>query len=238
MMILFTLRRLLRHWSTNLPILIGLTLAATFLSGMPGFANAAAEWSLQQSLENIPPNRRNIEISAPPSKMTGALYAYVIDTIGDLVQLRLTVQKANIDADPIQPILPIDDSNRLPPNGLIIWSFDQMTTLMRIVEGNWPEYSRPHTQEEIRRAMTQPPRIQAAISSDVASETGIKLGDMLLDLSGKEYLIAGIIEQIDPQSDAWWGDPTAFQITRQPGLNEDTIYIPLIISPISCRTSC
>jgi ABC-type antimicrobial peptide transport system permease subunit len=235
MMILFTLRRLLRHWSTNLPILIGLTLAATFLSGMPGFANAAAEWSLQQSLENIAPNQRNIEISASPSKMTGALYAYVIDTIGDLVQLRLTVQKANIIADPIQPILPIDDSSRLPPNGLIIWSFDKMTTLMQVVEGSWPEYSPPHTQEEIRRAMFQPPRIQAAISSVVASETGIKLGDMLLDLGGKEYLIVGILQQIDPQNDAWWGDPTAFQITRQPGTNEDTIYIPLIISPLAIQ---
>jgi ABC-type antimicrobial peptide transport system permease subunit len=230
-MILFTLHRLLRHWSINLSILVGLTLAATFLAGMPGYANAAAEWSLQQSLENIAPNRRNIEISASPGKMTGALYAYVIDTIGDLIQLRLTVQKAAIEADSIQPILPTDDQSRLAPNGLTIWSFDQMTNLMRIVEGSWPEYSRPYTSEEIRRAMTQPPRIQAAISSSVASETGINLGDMLLDRSGKEYLIVGILEQQDPQSDIWWGDPTPFQITRQPGTNEDIIYIPLIVSP-------
>jgi ABC-type antimicrobial peptide transport system permease subunit len=235
MMILFTLRRLIRHWSTNLPILVGLTLAATFLAGMPGFANAAAEWSLQQSLQNIAPSRRNIEISASPGKMTGALYAYVIDTIGDLIKLRLTVQKTAIEADVNQPILPVDDLNRLAPNGLTIWSFDQMTNLMRIVEGSWPEYARPYTAEEIRRAMTQPPRIQAAISSVVASETGIKLGDMLLDRSGIEYLIVGILEQQDPHSDAWWGDPTPFQITRVPGTNEDTIFIPLIVSPLAIQ---
>ena len=235
MLILFTLRRLIRHWSTNLPILVGLALAATFLAGMPGFANAAAEWSLQQSLDNIAPSRRNIEISASVSKMTGALYAYVTETIGDIIQLRLTVQKVTLPADPNQPIIPLDESDRLAPNGLIIWSFDQMTNLLHIVEGSWPEYSRPHTQEEIRRAMTQPPRIQAAISSGVASETGLRLGDMLLDSSGYEYLIVGILEQLDPLSDIWWGDPTAFQITRQPGTNEDTIFIPLIVNQLAIQ---
>jgi putative ABC transport system permease protein len=235
MMIVFSLRRLLRHWSTNLSVLAGLTLAATFLAGMPGFANAAAEWSLRQSFENIAPSRRNIEINAGTSKMTGALYAYVIDTIGDLVQLRMIVQHAATAADPIQPFRPVDSLERVKPNGLTIWSFDNMTDLLRLAEGSWPEYSRPYTQEEIRRAMTQPPRIQAAISSKVAGETGIHLGDILLDTSGIEYFIGGIIEQIDPQSDVWWGDPTPFQITRQPGVNEDKIFVPLIVSPLALQ---
>ncbi|MFZ2096638.1 MAG: FtsX-like permease family protein [Anaerolineales bacterium] len=235
MMLIFSLRRLLRHWSTNLPVLVGLTLAATFLAGMPVFANAAAEWSLQQSFENIVPSQRNIEISAAYSKMTGALYSYVIDTIGDLIQLRLTVQQTVIGADAIQPIVPVDDLPRQEPNRLLLWSFDNLAGLLQIVQGSFPEYSRPYTPEEIRRAMSQAPRIQAAISSDVASETGIQLGDLLLDSSGIEYLIVGVIEPKDPQSDVWWGDPTTFQITRQPGVNEDTIYIPLIISPLALQ---
>lgn len=229
-MLLFSLRRLIRHWTTNLPVLVGLTLAATFLAGMPGFANAAAEWSLQQSFENIAPSRRNIEIRAATSKMTGAMYAYILDTIGDLIELRLTVQQTARSSDPAQPVIPVDDSERLNPNGLTLWSFDRMNDLLHLVEGDWPKYSPPHTPEEIQRAMTQPPRIQAAITAVTAGETGLRIGDMLLDTSGTEYSIVGIIERNEPQSDIWWGDPTPFQITRQPGLNEDTIFIPLILS--------
>ena len=230
-MIAFSLRRLLRHWSTNLPVLLGLTLASGLLSGMPGYANATAAWSLKQSFLNIPAAGRNIEINADPSTMTGALNTYMMEMIGGLVEFRLTVQNTSASANPLTPILSTDNSDRLKPNELTIWSFDKMTNLFHLAEGKWPEYTRPYTREEIQRAMTQPPLIQTAISKDIATETNIHVGDILVDASGIKYSIVGIIVQIEAQSDIWWGDPTPFQITRLPGTNEDTIFIPLIISP-------
>src|SRR4030042_640930 len=126
----FSFRRLLLHWSTNLPLLLGLTLASTLLAVMPGYATATAEWSLQQSFLNIPAAGRNIEIIAAPNVMTGRYYGYVVETIGGLVESRLTVQNKGISADPFTPILPIDSSERLKPNKLTIWSFDKMTSLL------------------------------------------------------------------------------------------------------------
>jgi len=235
MIIAFSLRRLLRHLSLNLPVLLGLTLASALLAGMPAYADMTAEWSLQQSFVNSSPAGRNIEINADPSVMTGALNGYIMETIGGLVQSRLTVQKTTISADHFKPVRPIDSSERLSPNELTLWSFDQMAVHFQLIEGNWPEYSRPYTQEEIMRAMLHPPPIQAVISKDSASQTGIRVGDTLVDADGINYPIVGIIEPVDAENDIWWGDLSPFHIVRQPGTNEDTIFLSLIIDPTALQ---
>ncbi len=231
MMFKFSLSRLLRHWKLNLPVLLGLTLASALLMCIPGYADITAHLSLRQSFQDQTPVSRNIEVTADSSVMTARLNAYIMEAFGDLITSRLAVQKIEFQSSPSAPIIAIDPGDHINPNGLIAWSFDRTDGLLRTVEGSFPDFSRPYTREEIQRAMTQLPVIQAAVSKEVANRVNLHLGDVLVEAGGYKFQIVGIIEQVDPHSDIWWGDASPFNVTFLPGTNEDTIIVPVIIDP-------
>jgi hypothetical protein len=84
----YTLRHLARHWRLNLVLLLGLILAAGLLAGLPSYAVGVAAQTLKSQLAAQPIPGRNIEISGDPGRLTGALYAKVAQTLGDLIAMR------------------------------------------------------------------------------------------------------------------------------------------------------
>ena len=88
----FALRRLFRHWRLNLAVLFGLTLASALLAILPSFAEATAENSLKQAIEDAPPIKRNIQVDGPSYALNAPLHGYVNETIGELKPMRLVVR--------------------------------------------------------------------------------------------------------------------------------------------------
>jgi putative ABC transport system permease protein len=227
-MIAYTLRHMIRHWRFNLVLLVGLTLAVGLLAGLPSFAEAVAARTLETELESETPAGRNVEVKGEQSLLTGALFAEVDHLLGHLLVMRVEKHSFRMEAA-ANTVDPVDGGSRLQVQLIKVWSFDRMRDLTRLVEGSYPIYEPPHTQEEIRQAMFSIPVLEAAISPRVSEQTGIKIGDVVYGESGYSFRIVGIIEPIDADSDAWWGDLTGFELGVLKGLNEDTLTLPLII---------
>ncbi len=229
-MIAYTLRHMMRHWRFNLALLVGLTLATGLLAGLPSFAEAVAARTLQTELESETPAGRNVEVKGEQSLLTGGLFAEVDHLLGDLLVMRIEKRSFRMNAA-VNTYDAVDEGVRLKVQLVKVWSIDRMRDLTRLVEGSYPIYEPPHTQEEIRQAMFSIPVLEAAISTRVSEQTGLKIGDMVYGESGYSFRIVGIIDPLDTESDAWWGDLTAFELGVLRGLNEDTLTLPLIIHP-------
>ena len=227
-MIAYTIRHMIRHWRLNLALLLGLTLASGLLAGLPSFAEAVAARTLSVELASQTPAGRNVEIKGEQSLLTGSLFAEVDQLLGDLLVMRVEKHTFRMPAA-FNTYDPVDDGSRQQVQLLKIWSFDRMRDLTRLVEGDYPIYEPPHTQEEIRAAMFSIPVLEAAISAQVAAQTGLMVGDMVYGESGYSFCIVGILEPVDADADVWWGDLTAFELGVLRGLNEDTLTLPLII---------
>lgn len=229
MLLRFSTRRLLRHWRLNLAVLLGLGLASGLLAGLPSFAVTIAANSLRYSLAETGPSGRNIEIGGLGFSLSGGLYKFISDELGDLLVKRMVVRNITMDVDPEIALIPSDENDRLVPQFITAWSFDKMRDTMRLLEGQWPEFYEPQTQQEIQRMMFHV-EIEAAIDVETASQLHLKIGDRLITNSTVEYLIVGIVKRLDPKDDIWWGDPTPFEPVFRPGINEDTIFVPVIVA--------
>ncbi len=229
-MIAYTLRHMIRHWRFNMALLLALTLASGLLAGLPSFAEAVAARTLAVELSSESPAGRNVEIKGEQSLLTGALFAEVDHLLGDLLVMRVEKHTFRMDAA-INTFDPVDGGPRQNVQLIKVWSFDRMRDLTRLVEGDYPIYEPPHTQEEIRAAMFSIPVLEAAVSVQVAAQTGLKPGDMVYGEGGYSFRIVGILEPLDADADVWWGDLTAFELGVLRGLNEDTLTLPLIIYP-------
>jgi hypothetical protein len=227
-MIGYTFRHMIRHWRLNLILLVGLTLAAGLLAGLPAFAAAIAIGTLETELAAETPAGRNVEIRGEQSLLTGGLFAEVEQLLGDMVVMRIEKRSLRMNAS-ANTVDAVDDGPRQKVQLIKVWSFDRMRDLTRLVEGSYPIYEPPHTQEEIRQAMFNIPVLEAGISTRVAEQTGLRIGDMVYGEDGYRFRIVGILDPIDPEADAWWGDLTAFELGVLRGLNEDTLTLPLII---------
>lgn len=225
----FSLRRLLRHWRLNLVVFFGLCLASALLAGLPSYAMATAARSLNQALVEAPAPERNLQIKGPGFALTVGLFGYIKDNLGDLVISRMEVNNLELTAADQNWIIPTDDSARLKPQRLTLWSFDKLSQYTRLVAGDWPVYTEPRTQREA----LAPPILQAVIAKDTVEQTGLKIGDEVFDSQRASFIITGIIERVDPMNDVWWGDESAFKLGIQPGLNEDTLILPLLVNPRS-----
>ncbi|NUM46644.1 MAG: hypothetical protein HUU38_18225 [Anaerolineales bacterium] len=235
MFLSFTLRRLLRHWTINLLVFLGLVLTGALVAGLPAFAQVVAADSLAQSLENSPVFSRNIIIHAPPSvtsfnaALKGVLDEHLGFMVVDLLEVRETTDLAfmipeNYDDNP---------ANLLHFN-LSIWSFDTLPGDTRLVEGHYPNYIAPSTSAT---AFRDPTPVEVAITPTVAKDSGLKIGDVLHIVSDSvEYRIVGIVEPVNPQDERWWGDPRPFQAQIIPGLNEDVIITPFLINSLTAST--
>ena len=226
-MILYTFRHMIRHWRLMLALLIGITVATGYLAGLPTHAEVIAAQTLAAELQDETPAGRNAEILGSPGILTGSLLASVDQTLGELLAMRVEQHSYRLQAAN-EPVVPVDGGSRLVVHYINVWSFEHQRELLSLVAGDYPGYEPPHTQEEIQRAMQQIPVLEACISSTVAKDTGIQIGDMVY-AEDYRFLVVGLVEPVDAASDAWWGDLSPFQLVIQPGINEDTRSLPLII---------
>lgn len=236
-LIKYAIRRIRRHWRLYVYVLLGLSFCSGLLAGLPAYSQTIATQSLQRSLEEGHPVERNIEIFGTNNILTGALLAYVDDNIGEILTERLEIRTVTVEVNSQNPVIPVDSDERLPPNLIKILSFDKLKLHSSLIEGQWPEYTPPATSEDKLRAMMKPPDIQAVIGTTAAQDMGLKTGDLIVDNTGRQFPIVGIVEPNDPQDDAWWGDTTIFEVYRRPGINEDTVFLSLLIHPSWLRES-
>ena len=226
-MIHFTIRHMIRHWRLILALLAGLTLVTGLLAGLPSYAESIAAQTLAAELEAETPAGRNAEIRGSPEVLTGALFAQVDQVLGDLLALRIEKHSYQLEAA-ADPVAPVDGGPRLEVHLINVWAFDHLRDATRLVEGDYPSYDPPRTQEEIRQAMFQIPVLEASISTQVAEETGIQIGDVVYG-GDYRFRIVGLVDPMDAESDVWWGDLTPFELVINPGVNEDTRMLPVII---------
>jgi putative ABC transport system permease protein len=229
-LLISTFRRLWIHWRLNLAVLLILTLASALLAGLPSYASLTAERTLSHSLAIEHPVGRNIEIRGPAFSMSGVMYRDIKELLGDFIRIRMDVRTKTVMTDEDEPVIPIDNNDRVPVHFISTWSIDKMRDTLILVEGDWPSYQEPQNQRDALR-----PKINASISEITAEETGLKIGDKLNDNSGITFTIVGIIQPIDPNDDIWWGDPTTFKPIFRAGINEDTVFVPIFINPTSMK---
>jgi len=227
-MIDYTLRHMIRHWRLNLVLLLGITLTVGLPAGLPSYARAIAGRTLTAELEAAPAAGRNIEIRGQQSILIPSFFATVDSTLGDLLSMRLEVHSFEMEVTS-EPVRAVDSGSRLEPQLVNVWAIDRPREVLQLVEGEWPTYEAPHTPEEIRQAMFQTPTLEAAIASQVAKQSGLKLGDMVYAGGDYSFRIVGILQPLDASSDVWWGDQSLFELGVLPGRNEDTITLPLFI---------
>lgn len=228
-------RRIFRHWSLYLFTLIGISLISGLLAGLPVYSQAITYHSLRTTLAEGHPIDRNFEVVGSTSVLTSGLWGLVNELIGDLIVKRLEIRTTQLGVNYQNPIITIEDKDIIKPNSLTVLSLDKMKSNAFLVEGDWPEFAPPSTREEIMSAMRKPPDIEAAIGVNAAQELGIKIGDIVIDYSGRHFPIIGLISPSDPEDDIWWGNTSIFGLSRKPGINEDTISITLIIHQNSLR---
>lgn len=215
----------------NFAVLVGLTVGAGLLGSLPAFASSTAAKALNASLSNAHPSVRNIQVNASPEILTSALNGFINESIGELVDERVSISHIQIEANATAPVI-IDQQEINANLGVIsVWSMDKLTRHAQLTYGDWPIVTYPQSQADALK----PPTIQAAITEDVSSATGLSIGDLLQDRDNFKYLVTGIVHINDPESDIWWQDNTPFYITREPGVNEDINILPIFIHPQSMK---
>lgn len=225
-------RHMFRHLGMNIAVLLCFSIGAGLLGSLPPFSASTAEKSLDAALENSHPSVRNIKVEGPSFILTSSLNGYINDSLGNLVDERISVSNTTRDVHPNEPIIREDQSAEQDLEGIWIWSFDKLNQHTTLIDGDWPVVTFPQSQAEALK----PPTIQSAISEEVASALQLQIGDMLQDRNEYKYLITAILNITDPTSDVWWQDSSTFSILIEPGLNEDTISAPVFISPTSMKT--
>ncbi len=226
----FTLRHLRRHWRLNLAVLLGLTLAAALLAGLPGYASAIAARSLDQSLAAAPPAARNLQVTTA-ANLSAGLYGRIQDSVEDLIQSRLEIRELVLQATP----LPRNSTallGKLPLQFLHLQSFDKLAQNVRVVDGRLP--LAPEPDENVNALL--PPPMEVALGLEAATHSGWAIGDRLTSTANIRLDVVGIVEPLDPHDDIWWGDLTPFDLVVMPGRNEDTNTLSLLVHPNTMRS--
>jgi putative ABC transport system permease protein len=227
----FALRRLFRHWRLNLAVLFGLTLASALLAILPSFAEATAENSLKQAIEDAPPIKRNIQVDGPSYALNAPLHGYVNETIGELNPMRLVVRQFRLQPAEGEFTTWLNNIEPNAPHSIGVWSIDKMQSTLQLIEGTWPVHSEPQSQAEALK----PPVIQAVIDHEVYTGTKLKIGDTITEENKAQFRIVGIVERLDPEHDIWWGDDFPFKVVYAPMGDFDAITIPVFINQTSMK---
>jgi putative ABC transport system permease protein len=228
-----TTQHMVRHLGMNLAVLFCLSVGAGLLGSLPSFAASAAERSLRASLENAHPTVRNIKVTAPASNLNSALSGYLNETLGDMLEERVQFSNIQRDAHPSGLIETRKEGNNIDIEKIWVWSFDKLSQHSSLITGEWPTVTYPKSQADALR----PPTIEAVISGDIASRLKIRTGDIFKDSNEYRYLVTGIIQFNDSTEDVWWQDNAPISITIEPGLNEDTIIMPIFIHQQSLKNN-
>jgi len=227
----FAFRRLFRHWRLNLAVLFGLTLASALLAVLPSFAEATAENSLKQAIEDAPPIKRNIQVDGPSYALNAPLHGFVNESIGELEPMRLVVRNFILQPAKGEFTKWLDNIEPNAPHSISVWSIDKMQATMQLIEGTWPVHTEPQSQAEALK----PPVIQAVVDHEVYAGTKLKIGDTITEENKAQFQIVGIVERLDPEHDIWWGDDFPFKVVYAPRGDFDTITIPVFINQNSMK---
>jgi putative ABC transport system permease protein len=210
----FALRHLLRHWRLNLAVLLGLTLAATLLAGLPGFATAIAADSLEQALEDAAPMRRNLFLSGRNMRgLSLPFFHEVQNATGDLVEERMVVRQVryalNVSEEQVQTLT---KAGGLAPNDVRLWAFSDLEDHVVVLEGRLPGAPAG----DGHGGLNVPPQ-EIALGVEAAEETGLAVGDTLLirgnyRINSVLLTVVGIVEPRNPRAEIWVGDLAPFDI--------------------------
>lgn len=222
------LRRLVRHWRVNLLLLAGLAFGAGLLAALPSYADTTAAAALEDALQKASISARNLQVSGAEAEMTPRNYSIVTENLGDLIQgsmeVRLAVLPAEAQLD--KQVIAVDETPRLPMNFIAPWYFEHRDEKLELLEGKWPAAGGEPPPEHL----FDPPTFQAAITPEIAAATGLKIDDRLVAQGGTEFRIVGLYQRRDPQDPIWWNDERAFELWFEPGLNEDTYFVSLLLA--------
>ena len=115
-----------RHLGMNLAVLLCLSIGAGLLGSLPPFAASTAERSLKATLENSHPSVRNIKVEGPSFILNSSLNGLINDSIGNLVNERISVSNTKRDIHPNEPMIRQNQDAEMGLEGIWIWSFDKL----------------------------------------------------------------------------------------------------------------
>jgi putative ABC transport system permease protein len=232
----FAFQHLRRHWRLNTAALLGLTLAAALLASLPIYAAAISARELNQSLDAANHAERSLLLTGDRYTFNNDVDKRLRENLGALFKDRLEVRQSVLEADPLPPDSQIGDAP-LAITSLRAYSFDKLSTMVRVLDGQFPDPIRLSDFDDPLR----PPPVPAIIGAHAADAAGVKIGDRLMGsdgFHGYDLDIVGIAEPLDPQDDLWGGDLSPFELeVDAANPNQDAITLPLIVASGSMRTT-
>jgi putative ABC transport system permease protein len=221
-LLIFTLRHLLRHWRMNLAVLAGMTLCAALLAGLPMYVAVIAGQSLEQSLEHARSSVRNLEVHGRHLSQGDA--DEIAAELGELVQERVEIREAVVDVE--RAVYQADGERRMIDEVLFLrlWSFPLENKTV-VLDGRLPKRLVVSEAEDV-------PVLEVAVGTRAAGTMDLALGDgFVLEHLSYRVRIVGVVEPADPTSDLWWSDQTLqpFSVERVGMTDVDNLYLSLLL---------
>ena len=224
MLIMFTLRHLVRHWRMHLAVLVGMTLCGALLAALPLYAAAIAGDSLSQSLNGAFAFVRNLEIRG--DHLSGAEREQLYSTFGAHVEADYELREALVDSERV--VYDAEEGLRRVDEVLFLrlWSIP-LGGHVTILEGRLPSAEPVGT---VNGKMV----LEAAVGARAREQIDVALGDeVVLEKAPYRVRVVGVVSPSDAGSDLWWSDPLLlpFNAEREPTNQVDKLYLSLILSP-------
>lgn len=229
-------RHLRQHWRLNLALLLGLTLAAAMMAGLPAYGDVIGTHGLHEMVlaYKAPPARHILISASEGARLDGAVYDVVEDKLDDVVVERIDVRQIKL------PVYeqPRELGESRPPQKfhyVRLWAFENLDQRVRAVEGRLPVY-----EESVHSAGSLPPPVlEVAIGVDGIHRTELSVGDVVTVTTPQGSMVVniiGIVEPLEPKADRWWGDQTTFGLhVKLLGRTVEIVTVSLFMPPQAMR---
>ena len=225
-------RHLRQHWGLNLALLLGLTLAAAMMAGLPAYGDAIGTHSLHEMVSSYraPPARHILISASEGARLDGDVYDAVETKLSDVLVERIDVRQIKL------PVYapPREVGKSRPPQKfhyVRLWAFEDLDQRVRAVEGHLPVYeASAHSVGSVPL-----PALEVAIGVDGIQRTELGVGDVVTVTTPQGSMamhVTGIVEPLEPKADRWWGDQTTFGIhVKLLGRSREIITVSLFVPP-------
>jgi putative ABC transport system permease protein len=221
-----SVRHLLRHWRLNIPVLLVMTMASTFASGLPILASVIAGGSLSQTLMDSTVPMRNLEIRG--EGLSEEQDELLQGVVGDWIQQKMEIREVTKEAERVVRSANGEETSISGILYLSFWSFNKLESLTNVLQGRMPG-------DKARDEPSKGRILEVALGADAAAQMDLDLGDELTFYEEAVTVrVVGILSPIDPTADVWWGDNLLlpFNIRKETGLSQtDSIFISVLVSP-------
>lgn len=231
-MLKLVVRHLRRHGQLNLALLLGLTMAAMMVAGLPAYGDAIGTYSLHETVQSYsaPPARNILVSDSAGSHLQGVPYNVITDKLGQILEERVDVWQIKL---PVQePPYKVGES--LPPpkfHYVRLWAFENLDQNVGVVEGRLPVYDAPVSSLGAGPA----PVLETALGVDGIQRTELGVGDVVTITTPQGPIalsIVGILDPLEPKADRWWGDPATFGIhVKLLGRSREIVTVSLFVPP-------